>query len=69
MRCARRGENAGIKWRDAEEDLLGYVHRAGTDRGYGAAIVVGVGGYDSDWDGELVVRVPDGLVWLDLRTE
>jgi len=65
LRSARREENAGIKWRDAEEDLLGYVHRVRTDRGHGVAIVVGFGGYDSDWDCELVVCVPDGLVWLD----
>jgi hypothetical protein len=29
--------------------------------------VVGAGGYDSDWDCELVVRVPDGLVYLGNR--
>src|SRR5580704_15042613 len=64
LRCARREENAGIKWRDAEEDLLGYVHRVGTDRGHGVAIVVGTGGYDSDWDCELVVCVSQRLVYL-----
>jgi hypothetical protein len=64
LRCARREENAGIKWRDAEEDLLGHVYRSGPDRGYGFAVVVGAGGYDSDWYCELVVCVSDGLVWL-----
>ena len=69
MRCARREENAGIKWSNAEEDFLGYVHGAGADRGHGVAIIVGAGGYDSDWDCELVVCVSHGLVWLGLRTE
>jgi hypothetical protein len=64
LRCARREENAGIKWSDAEEDFLGDVYCARSDRGYGVAVVVGVGGYDSDWDCELVVCVPDGLVLL-----
>ena len=60
----RREESAGIKWKDAEENLLGHVHRVGADRGHGAAVVVGARGYGSDWNCELVVCVPDGLVWL-----
>src|ERR1700723_2757929 len=64
LRCARREENAGIKWRDAEEDLLGYVHRAGTDRGHGASAVVGAGGHDSNWGCELGVCVSTGRGFL-----
>lgn len=48
---------------------MGHVHCVGADCGHGAAAVVGTGGYDSDWDCELVVCVSDGLVWLSLRTE
>ena len=62
----RREKNTGLEWRDAEEDFLGHVHRVGTGRGHGAAVVVGFGGYDSDWDCELVVCVSDGLVRLDI---
>ena len=46
---------------------MGHVHRVRAGRGHGAAVVVGAGGYDSDWDCELVVRVPDGLVYLGNR--
>ena len=54
----------GLEWKDAEEDLLGHVRAAWADCGYGAAVVVGARGYDSDWDCELVVCVSDGLVYL-----
>jgi hypothetical protein len=57
-----RPESRRLEWRGAEEDFLGYVHRVGTDRGHGVAIVVGTGGYDSDWDCELVVCVSQRLV-------
>ena len=45
---------------------MGYVRAAGYCGGYGIAAVVGVGGYGSDWDCELVVCVSDGLVWLGM---
>lgn len=43
---------------------MGHVYRIGPDSGYGFAVVVGAGGYDSDWDCKLVVCVSDGLVYL-----
>jgi len=56
----------GLEWKDATEDLLGYVRAAGDCGGHGFAAVVGAGGYDSDWDCELVVCVSDGLVWIGM---
>ena len=57
----------GLEWMDAEEDILGHVRAAGADCGYGAAVVVGAGGDDSDRDCELVVCVSDGLVWVEIE--
>ena len=63
----RRQKNVGIEWRGAEEDLLGDVYSTRYSGGHGAAVVVGAGGYDSDWDCEWVVCVSDGLVWVGIE--
>ena len=46
---------------------MGYVCDAGYSGGYGIAVMVGAGGYDSDWDSELVVCVSDRLVWVGIE--
>jgi TonB family protein len=46
---------------------LGHVYDTGTYSGCDFTAVVGVGGYDSDWDRELVVCASDGSVWEESR--
>jgi hypothetical protein len=59
-------ESWGLECRNGAKDLLAQLHRPGTGGGFSFAAVVGAGGNHPDCLRELVDRVSERLVWLEI---